>query len=141
VNQAANGPSSGAVEDLKKIVISNHPTSAIVEPGKKNAKNNGKTGDQPVRVEVPVPDANDAEQNYDPKNVPGAPVIPEINFPDLRPNKRGVRRLGGGVTTRNFPDGKQLMTLPDGTRVVTMPDGTKRVFRPGEKIFRRKGLR
>jgi serine/threonine protein kinase len=141
VNQAANGPSSGAVEDLKKIVISNHPTSAIVEPGKKNAKNNGKTGDQPVRVEVPVPDANDAEQNYDPKNVPGAPVIPEINFPDSRPNKRGVRRLGGGVTTRNFPDGKQLMTLPDGTRVVTMPDGTKRVFRPGEKIFRRKGLR
>jgi hypothetical protein len=31
-----------------------------------------------------------------------------------------------------------VLITPDGTRVVTMPDGTQRVFRPGQKINRRR---
>ena len=139
-NQTPTEPSSGSVSDPRKIIIvSGHPTPAN-EPAKKNeksARNAEKGGEKPAGA-VPVPPQGTGEY-YNPKDVPGAPILPEIADPDLmRPDRRGVRRMGG-VTTRNFPDGRQLMTLPDGTRVVTMPDGTKRVFRLGDKIIRRKG--
>jgi hypothetical protein len=44
----------------------------------------------------------------------------------------------GGVAIKNFPDGTQLIRSADGTRVLILPDGSRRVFRPGEKIERRK---
>jgi hypothetical protein len=134
LHQTATEPASGAVEDAKKIVISTHPTP-VNEPVKKNekaARNNEKVGEKPATVgavEVPT----QADEQY-------VPVPPEVTVPDIsRPDRRGLRRMGG-VTTRNFPDGRQIMTLPDGTRVMTMPDGTRRVLRPGEKMMRKKGL-
>ena len=139
VNQADTVPSPGAAEEVKKVVVSAHPTPAN-EPAKKTTKSNEKVAEQPARTDpVPAPTTKTAEQYPDLRNLPEAPITPEIAVPDMRPDRRGVRRLGGGVTTRNFPDGRQLMTLPDGTRVVTMPDGTKHVFRPGERIIRKKG--
>ncbi|HEX9423695.1 MAG TPA: protein kinase [Pyrinomonadaceae bacterium] len=81
------------------------------------------------------------ERYPDVKNLPAVPNTPEIPVPEgTQPNRRALRRLGI-PTTRNFPDGTQVMTLADGTRIVTFPDGTKRVFGPGQKIVRRRGLR
>ena len=135
LNQAAAEPNSGSVNDPKKVIIVGHPAN---EP-KKNEKT-AKSGEKAADEGVGPAQRQAGDQYPDPNNMPGTPNPPEINVPDpSRTDRRGVRRLGGGVTTRNFPDGRQLMTLPDGTRVVTMPDGTKRVFRPGEKIMRRKG--
>jgi hypothetical protein len=127
LNQTATEPSSGDSDGLKKIVVSGHPTPAN-EPVKKNekaARKGERVGEKPAGA-VPVPPQT--SEQY-------VPITPEITEPD----RRGVRRMGG-VTTRDFPGRRQVMTLPDGTRVVTMPDGTKRVFRPGERIIRRRGL-
>ena len=139
VDQAATEPSSGALGDVKKIVISNHPTAAS-EPAKKNekaAKNNGNAGEKRANAgDVPAPTPDLAEQYPEVNTVPN---MPDIGVPDMpRPGKRGLRRFGG-TTVRNLPDGTQIMTLPDGTRVVTRPNGTKRIFGPGQKIERRKG--
>ena len=128
VYQAATEPSSGSLADVKKPIISNHPTPAN-QAGKKNEK----AGEKHANAGG-VPDTPDPAELY-----PGVtPNIPDIIVPDISPRgKRGVRRLGG-TTIRNLPDGTQVMTLPDGTRVVTRPDGTKRVFGPGERIPRRR---
>ncbi|HEY2973472.1 MAG TPA: protein kinase [Pyrinomonadaceae bacterium] len=129
VHQAATEPSSGSLTDVKKPIISNHPTPA--NQGKKNEK----AGEKHANAGG-VPDTPDPAELY--PGVTTVPNIPDIVVPDISPRgKRGVRRLGG-TTIRNLPDGTQVMTLPDGTRVVTRPDGTKRVFGPGERIPRRR---
>ncbi|MDQ6652643.1 MAG: T-complex 10 C-terminal domain-containing protein, partial [Acidobacteriota bacterium] len=75
-----------------------------------------------------------------PQNTPAQPSLPETYEPDQsRVGPR--RRRTGGVAIRNFPDGTQLITSPDGTRVLILPDGSRRVFRPGERIERRKRFR
>jgi serine/threonine protein kinase len=130
VYQAATEPSSGSVADVKKPIISNHPTPAN-QAGKKNEK----AGEKHANAGG-VPDTPDPAELY--PGVTTVPNIPDIVGPDISPRgKRGVRRFGG-TTIRNLPDGTQVMTLPDGTRVVTRPDGTKRVFGPGERIPRRR---
>jgi cytoskeletal protein RodZ len=135
VNQAAAEPGSGSANDPKKVIIIGHPAN---EPTKKNEKT-AKSGEKAANQGVGPAQRQASEQYPDMRNMPVIPETPETYVPDpTRTDRRGVRRLGGGVTTRNFPDGRQLMTLPDGTRVVTAPDGTKRVFRRGEKM-RRKG--
>jgi len=140
VQHASNEPSSGSLNDVKKNIVANHPTPANEAPKKneKAAKNSEKPRQNPVNMpEVPVPTPDMAEQYPNLKNVPN---IPDVAVPDLsRPGRRGFRRFGG-TTVRNLPDGTQVMTLPDGTRVVTLPNGTKRVFTPGQKINRAKGL-
>lgn len=132
LNQTATEPNSGDSNGTKKIVISGHPTPAN-EPLQKNekpARKSERVGEKPAGA-VPVPPQT-GEQYL--------PITPEIAEPDRsRTDRGGVRRMGG-VTARDSPGGRQVMTLPDGTRVVTMPDGTRRVFRPGEKVIRRKGL-
>jgi serine/threonine protein kinase len=73
-------------------------------------------------------------------------VVQEPEVPDINPTvdvplqgrHPRVRRLPGGAVIRNFPNGAQVVTAPDGSRVVTMPNGTTRVFRPGERINRRR---
>lgn len=141
MDQAANEPSSGALNDGKKIVIANHPP-AVNEPVKKNekaAKNNEKDREKGVSVgDVTTPTAPQAEQ------YPGAntvPNMPEIVVPNISPKDRRTLRRLGGTTVRNLPDGTQVMTLPDGTRVVTQPNGVKRVIGPGQRFPRRRGLR
>lgn len=135
VTQVSADPSTGSANDQKRVIIVGHPAN---EPAKKNEKT-AKSGEKAANEGVGPAQRQASEQNPDLNNMPAMPETPEIFVPDpSRTDQRGVRRLGGGVTTRNFPDGRQLMTLPDGTRVVTAPDGTKRVFRRGEKM-RRKG--
>ena len=140
VHQAETVPSSGSLNEAKKIVVANHPTPANDAPKKseKAAKNNEKLRANPANApEIPIPSPDVAEKYPNLKNVPG---VPDITVPDMsRAGKRGFRRFGG-TTVRNLPDGTQVMTLPDGTRVVTLPNGTKRVLAPGQKIQRRRAL-
>ncbi|HAF13899.1 MAG TPA: hypothetical protein DHU55_01050 [Blastocatellia bacterium] len=82
-----------------------------------------------------VPTPPQVDEQYVPRNIPAEPTVPDLS----RLGER--RRRMGGAAIRNFPDGPQLITSPDGTRVVVFPEGTKRVYRPGEKIVRRKMLR
>jgi serine/threonine protein kinase len=145
LNQTATESGSGDLNEVKKLVISNHPSPAS-EPVKKiekAVKNNEKAGEKRARaandVTEPIPGV--AEQHPELKNMPAVPNTPEIFVPDgSRPNRSGLRRMGI-PTTRNLPDGTQVMTLSDGTRIVTFPNGTKRVFPPGQRIVRRRGLR
>jgi hypothetical protein len=139
-NHTASGPTSGALTEDKKTVVTNHPL-ADNQPAKKNektaAKNNENAAKTPAKantVSVPTPEVTEEYPNQ--KAVPGVPNTPETVPDTSRPRKRM-----GVPTTRNLPDGTQVMTLPDGTRIVTMPNGTKRVFLPGQKIQRRKGVR
>ena len=142
VDQATNEPSSGALADVKKPVVSSNPTPAN-EPAKKTekaAKSNEKAAEKRATAgdDVPEPTLGGAEQYPGPKNTPAVPNMPEIFVPNTaRPNRR-LRQIGV-PTTKNFPDGTQVMTLADGTRIVTFPNGTKRVYGPGQKIVRKKG--
>jgi eukaryotic-like serine/threonine-protein kinase len=102
------------------------------EAAKKNVKasvSNEKISNKPahsghVQVAVPSPPAT-----QEPESDESEP--PRANPP---------RRQMGGASVRNLPNGTQIVTSPDGTRVVTYPDGTSRVYRPGEKIIRRRKL-
>jgi hypothetical protein len=142
-NQAATEPNSGSLNEVKKVVVPGHP-SAVDEPAKKSektAKNNAKAGEKRASPGGNLPEpALGAGEHPDLKNAP-VPNMPEIIVPDAsQPNGRDLRRMGV-PTTRTFPDGTQVMTLSDGTRIVTFPNGTKRVFGPGQRVVRRKGLR
>jgi hypothetical protein len=144
LSQTAAEPSPGDLTEVKKLVISNHPSPAS-EPVKKAEKSvkNEKAGEKRARAanDVTEPTPGVAEQNPDLKNMPAVPNTPEVFVPDgSHPNRAALRRMGI-PTTRNLPDGTQVMTLSDGTRIVTFPNGTKRVFAPGQRIVRRKGLR
>lgn len=138
VNQAATEPFSGALADEKKVVVSNQPTPAN-EPAKKKektAKNNEKAAEKRANApDVPGHPTPDVTEQYPGQTVPN---MPDVQLPEIRMGRRGVRQLGG-TTVRNLPDGTQVMTLPDGTRVVTQPNGTKRVFGPRQRMQRRKG--
>jgi len=145
LNHTATEPGSGDLNEVKKLVISNHPSPAN-EPVKKiekAVKNSEKAGEKRSTADSDVtePTPGLAEEHPELKNMPAVPNNPEIFVPDVsRPNRSGLRRMGV-PTTRNLPDGTQVMTLSDGTRIVTFPNGTKRVFPPGQRIVRRKGLR
>ena len=130
----ATEPSSGNLN--QQSANSNHPP-VISEPAKKNektAKKNDKAGQN--RADSKAIATPDRGEEY-PKGVPIAPDTPEVFVPNL---PRGTRQMGV-PRTKTLPDGTQVMILADGTRIVTMPNGTKRVFRPGERIIRRKGVR
>ncbi len=143
-NQAATEPNSGSLAEVKKVVVPGHP-SAVDEPAKKSekaVKDNEKAKDKRASVgdNVPGPTPGVGE-HPDLKNAPVVPKMPEVIVPDAtQPNRRDLRRMGV-PTTRTFPDGRQVMTLSDGTRIVTFPNGTKRIFGPGQRVVRRKGLR
>jgi serine/threonine protein kinase len=142
IEPATTEPASGNLNDNEKVVVSSNP-SAVNDPARKNektAKKKEKALDIPeTSFTVPKPDVSGQYPNM--KNMPATPGTPEIFVPNTQqPARQGVRQMGG-TTVRNLPDGTQVMTLPDGTRIVTMTDGTKRVFRPGEKIPRRRILR
>jgi serine/threonine protein kinase len=140
VSEASSSPLS---ED-NKIVVGDHPP--VVNEAAKKAEKATKNSEKAVEKRAKATGAPEltpglSDPYPDLKNLPVTPNTPEIPAPEgTQPNRRALRRLGI-PTTRNFPDGTQVMTLADGTRIVTFPDGTKRVFGPGQRIVRRKGLR
>jgi hypothetical protein len=143
-SEIVSEPSPGPLVEDNKIVVGNHP-SAANETAKKT-ENPLKNGEKALKKGANATGALDRTPGLtdpypDVKNLPAMPNTPETPGPDVtQPNRRALRRMGI-PTTRNFPDGTQVMTLSDGTRIVTFPDGTKRVFGPGQRIVRRKGLR
>ena len=143
-NHTASEPTSGALTEDKQPVASDHSLAGN-EPAKKNEKaavrNNERAAETPARAKnVPLPTPDVSEEFPIQKDLPVAPNTPET-APDMsRLGRRDFRRMGV-PTTRNLPDGTQVMTFPDGTRVVTLPNGVKRVFLPGQKLPRRRLLR
>lgn len=147
MDQAATEPSPSEPE-VKKIIISEHPTS-----GNDTAKRNEKVARKTEKdAEKAAQKAAETENSLSPENFsreqypnmnkfPGVPNTPDATVPNMSPQERRTLRRFGGTTVRNLPDGTQVMTLADGTRVVTLPNGTKRVFGPGQKLPRRKGVR
>jgi serine/threonine protein kinase len=128
-------PISGGLKE--KAATSSQPVQAEAKKNEKAAKVNQKTT-EPAHVDhVPVPNIpapNVAERYPEPQNTPVTPATDQSEqFP-----LGGRRRRLGGTSIRNFPDGTQVLTNPDGTRVVIFPNGARRVFRPGERIIRRK---
>ena len=135
--QVVSEPVSGSPNEQKRVVVSNHPTT-IDETAKKTekaARKNAKSAEKAADSEsAPSPEIVEDYSNM--KEAPGTP--PEVFIPNLpRTGKAGLRHMGG-TTTRNLPDGTQVMIFPDGTRIVTMTDGTKRVIRPRPRLLRRK---
>ena len=131
----ATEPRSGNVNAEKEGVVSNHPP-VVSEPKKieKTAKKNDTGQNTGGAHAAPTPNIGEHPNT---NSVPAAPYDPpEVFIPNT---PRRDRQLGV-PTTKTFPDGTQVMILGDGTRVVTMPNGTKRVFRPGERIVRRKAV-
>jgi len=141
----ATQPSAGTLKAEKGA-----DTSAQAgEPAKKKervGKNVEKIVVKPLSgttVQVPnirEPPPRVAERNADPQNYPVNPNLPDINVPEV-PEMRGHGRGMRGAGVRNLPDGRQVIMGSDGTRVVIFPNGTRRVFRPGERPLRRRGLR
>jgi serine/threonine protein kinase len=64
---------------------------------------------------------------------------PVANAPEV-PRMGGRRNVPLAGSTRSLPDGTQVVTQPDGTRVLILPNGTTRIFRPGERLPRRRRL-
>jgi serine/threonine protein kinase len=143
-SEVGSQPSSSPLSEDNKTVVGNNPP-VVNEPAKKTEKAT-KNSEKAVEKRAKATGAPEltpglTEQYPDLKNLPAVPNTPERPVPEgTEPNRRVLRRLGI-PTTRNFPDGTQVMTLSDGTRIVTFPDGTKRVFGPGQRIVRRKNLR
>ncbi len=143
-SEVVSQPSSSPLSEDNKIVVGNNPP-VVNEPAKKTekaTKNTEKAIEKRAKATgAPELTPGLTDPYPDLKNLPVSPNTPEIPVPEgTQPNRRALRRLGI-PTTRNFPDGTQVMTLSDGTRIVTFPDGTKRVFGPGQRIVRRKNLR
>jgi len=143
-SDAVSEPTSGPLNEDNKIVAGSHPP-AVNETAKKSEKatrNSEKAVEKRANpTGAPELTPGVTEGYPDVKNLPAMPSTPQIPVPEgTQPNRRALRRMGI-PTTRNFPDGTQVMTLSDGTRIVTFPNGTKRVFGPGQKIVRRRGLR
>ena len=143
-SQAVSEPTLTPLTEDNKVVVGNHPTAASepVKKSEKPVKNNEKAAEKRASVgDAPELTPGVTEQYPNLKNMPAVPNTPEIYVPDQsRPDQRNFRRMGV-PTTRNLPDGTQIMTFADGTRVVTFPNGVKRIFGPGQRIVRRKGLR
>ena len=133
-NSPASAPAGGAVVEEKK------PDTAVQNAPAKNAAKPARAAEKVA--EKPKPQSSPmlgppAGEGYRPPNLPAEPVIPNVYQGDAPLGGRQQRRLGG-ATMRRLPNGTQVITAPDGTRVVTMPDGTQRVFRPGQRINRRR---
>jgi hypothetical protein len=136
-------PLADSLKEEHKPDVSSQRVEAA-DPANKNDKTTkthekigAKIANAPT-VSVPAPPRG-IERSPFPQNTPAVPSLPQINEPDRRLG-RGRGRMGG-VAIRNFPDGSQLITSPDGTRVLVLPDGSRRVFRPGERMDRRKRFR
>ena len=89
-NQTASEPTSGALTEDKKTVVTNHPI-ADNEPAKRNekaaARNNEKAAETPAKantVPVPTPDVTEAYPNK--KDFPAAPR-------QTRPTRRPISRV------------------------------------------------
>ena len=123
-----------SLKEEKKPEISTQRGDAT-EAARKNVKasvSNEKDPNKPAQsgnVQVAAPSPPDTPK-------PVAPTTDESEPQRTNPSRRRMN----GASVRNFPDGTQIVTSPDGTRVVTFPDGTSRVYRPGEKIIRRRKL-
>jgi hypothetical protein len=132
---SADVPSSGNLNQPKKVVVLEHPTgdTAKNEPPKKGEK--AKEEKAPAKsAKAEVEPSPDEDESF----IPVTPNMPNVNVPDFsRPNKRGFPGMGIPAV-RTLRDGTQIMTLADGTRVVTMPDGSKRVLPPAARVPRRK---
>lgn len=130
---------AGSPNEEKKTEIPTQRESAT-EAAKKNLKtpgNNDRAADKPAQsghqqVPIPSPRSDSSTQR-----APAPPATPKT---DESEPSRGAppRRRVGETSVRNLPNGTQIVTSPDGTRVVTYPDGTSRVFKPGERVVRRK---
>ena len=135
---AASEPASGSLNEENQGVHSNQ-TPLANEPARKNEKtatNNENAGQKPAGSRtLPPPDTGGQHPNM--KSEPETSNAQEMFIPNTA--QRGKQM--GETTTKTFPDGTQVTTLADGTRIVTMPNGTKRVFRPGQRIIRKRGLR
>lgn len=135
----ASAPAHEPVAEEKKPDTTSQQaaTDGVVKNAQKPVRANDniaeKSKSQGVTVKAP------AEDQYRPPIVPTEPVIVDPFGSGAPTGGRHPRRLGsGGGTMRTLPNGTQVITAPDGTRVVTMPDGTQRVFRPGQRINRRR---
>jgi serine/threonine protein kinase len=132
----APSPASGAAAEEQKAdtavqrVTTNAPTKNVEKP----ARANDKVAEKPKPQVSPMIKPPAAGEEFRPMNLPAQPAVPNVYQGE---GGRQQRRMGG-ATMRRLPDGTQVLTSPDGTRVVTMPDGTQRVFRPGQKIPRRR---
>jgi serine/threonine protein kinase len=132
-----SAPATGAVVEEKEAdtAVQSLTPNAPLKNAEKRARASEKVAEKPKSQAKPIMTPPGAGEVFRPPNLPAEPVIPETYEPG---GARNRRRLGGGVTMRKLPNGTQVLTSPDGTRVVTFPDGTQRVFRPGERINRRK---
>jgi len=146
VPDQATQPTAGTLKEQKAPETS----AQAAQPAKKNEKA-GKSVErivtQPLTtVTVPTPNThpsppNVAERDAEPQNTPAYPNFPNANMFDPAEMRRRRNGVGGGNgSMRTLPDGTQVFTGPDGSRVVVFPNGTKRVFRPGAKPIRRRGL-
>jgi serine/threonine protein kinase len=117
------------------------PAQQIESNTKKKAAKANETLNQPAagtHVVVPQP-PRVTEQSPDSQNPNAVDTAPHVNVPDFP--RQGLRRrqLGIGPTTRNLPDGSQVIINPDGSRVLISPNGTRRLLRPGDRVLRRRG--
>lgn len=132
-------PATGAVVEEKKAdtAVQNVTTNAPVKSVEKSARGSEKVAEKPKAQGSATVKPPGTGEVFRPPNLPAEPVIPET-YGGAPIGGRHLRQLGGGATMRTLPDGTQVITRPDGTRVVIMPDGTQRVFRPRQRINRRR---
>ena len=124
------------------------PSATVQEPKPQPTAAPARKTDRAARVEESRRDQKSQEPEPPPAGTghaerpPVEPKVPDVNVETPktpRPNSRPrTQVMPGGVIIRNFPDGSQILTTPDGTRIYTAPDGRREVFRPGEKVIRRR---
>jgi eukaryotic-like serine/threonine-protein kinase len=132
----APSPASGAVVEEQKAdtAVQHVTTNAPTKNVEKLARANDKVAEKPKPQGSPTLKSLTGGEEFRPMNLPAQPVAPNVYQGEGGSQPQRM----GGVTMRKRPDGTQVLITPDGTRVVTMPDGTQRVFRPGQKINRRR---
>jgi len=133
-----SAPATGSVIEEKKAdsKVQHVTKDAPVKNAAKPARASEKIAEKPKPQGSPMIVPPGTGEAYRP-NLPAEPRLPETYEGGAPIGGRQPRRIGG-VTMRRRADGAQVLVTPDGTRIVTLPDGTQRVFRPGQKINRRR---
>ena len=133
-----SAPATGSVIEEKKAdsAVQHVTKDAPVKNAAKPARASEKIAEKPKPQGSPMIVPPGTGEAYRP-NLPAEPRLPETYEGGAPIGGRQPRRIGG-VTMRRRADGAQVLVTPDGTRIVTLPDGTQRVFRPGQKINRRR---
>ena len=136
---AANATSTDATGDASITPATEAKGKTSDKIQSKNAQNEPKK-----KPSTPASQSKRAGRPGEVRVAEHPPAEPDVPDPDIRlPNipRRGrpnTRVDAGGAVIRNLPDGTQMITTPDGTRILVTPDGQRKVFRPGERMNRRK---